>query len=68
MIGTQSHGLGSRATDECHSFGGHEKVTGFADTDRTGWHWTDDTDRVPAQDVDLRTRPHRADGLRKDVD
>lgn len=47
-----------------NSLGGHEKVTGFVDTDGIGRHRTNDTDSVPARGMDVRTSPHRTDGFR----
>ena len=55
---------GESGTAEQTSLGGHGKVTGFADSDRIGRHWTNDMDTVPAQGMDVRTRPHRTDGFR----
>jgi hypothetical protein len=56
---------GGVGTAECNSFGGREKVTGFADTVRAVRYRTNDTDSAPAQGMDVRTRPHRTDGLRQ---
>jgi len=43
---------------------GPEKVPGLVNIDRLILHWLDGTDGMPAQNVDIRTRPKQTDGLR----